>query len=243
MIFVALKHVLIQLLAKPIQEDQLIHVLIDNWGAKDYRLLIKEITQFSPLRNVTSLSRPRPDPSPPPPVDKRVSISAKQLQKMTGIPDKWALDPDELEIMEKVSAGASSRVYKGRLKGEDVALKVMKTNTEEDHLETFTKELEICTAVASPHVVKFHGACILPPLKMCLVMEYCSHGNLYIVLKDKAMNIGWDLFFKWAIGIVRGINKLHSWTPEIVHRDLKVCKPRKIMMLIFLSEPKPSCHG
>ncbi len=159
----------------------------------------------------------------------------KQLQKLTGIPDEWAIDPNELEIMEKISAGASSRVYKGKFKEMEVAIKVMKSSSEEDHLETFTKELLICTAVASPHLVKFCGACILPPVKVCLVMEYYQKGNLYTVLKDKSFQFGWELFFKFSIGIVRGINHLHSWNPVIIHRDLKVCQ-RFTIYFLFLSK-------
>lgn len=212
------------LTAKSLRGDELIHVLLENWGPRDHRLLLKETTKFSPLKDSTVI-KPRgkePEPTTTPSQDKRLSISVKQLQKLTGIPDEFSIDPIELEIMEKISAGASSRVYKGRFRNEDVALKVMKTNTEEDHFETFTKELLICTAVASPHLVKFHGACILPPIKICLVMEYCPRGNLYTVLKDKTFDFGWELFFKFVIGIVRGVNMLHSWNPVIVHRDLKV---------------------
>lgn len=215
--------------AKALKGDQLIGVLMDNWGPTDHKLIIREISKYSPLNNSfpvrqrksLSLSEPLSPPSSSP-FDKRISISVKQLQKLTGIPDEWALEPSELEIMEKISAGASSRVYKGKFKGQDVALKVMKTNTEEDHLETFAKELLIVTEVTSPHLVKFYGACVLPPIKVCLVMEYCTRGALYTVLKDKSVTLGWDMFFNFATGIVRGINALHSWTPVIVHRDLKV---------------------
>lgn len=220
-----------------LKSDQLIHVLLESWGSSDHRLLIKEITKFSPLNNATplkhrkSLSLSEPTAAASTTLDKRLSISVKQLQKLTGIPDQWALDPNELEIMEKISAGASSRVYKGKFRDQDVALKVMKTNTEEDHLETFTKELLIFTDVTSPHLVKFFGACVLPPIKICLVMEYCTRGTLYQVLKDKSVNVGWEMFFNFATGIVRGINALHSWTPVIVHRDLKVFN----LLLLLLS--------
>jgi serine/threonine protein kinase len=71
----------------------------------------------------------------------------------------------------------------------------------------------------SPDVVYFFGTCLEP--KICIVMEYCSRGSLYHVLQAKNVNIDWSMVFKLAIGALRGINTLHTWKPQIVHRDLK----------------------
>ena len=71
----------------------------------------------------------------------------------------------------------------------------------------------------SPHVVQFYGGCLQP--KICLVMEYCSHGSLYHLFQRKELDFNWTLFFRLALETVEGVLALHNHTPTIVHRDLK----------------------
>lgn len=71
----------------------------------------------------------------------------------------------------------------------------------------------------TPYVVNFYGACLSP--KICLVLELCQRGSLYHVLNDSSIPIGWDKVFKFAKDMVLGIQTLHNWNPQIVHRDLK----------------------
>jgi serine/threonine protein kinase len=75
------------------------------------------------------------------------------------------------------------------------------------------------SSIRSPNVVFFYGATIRPNL--CMVMEFCHKGTLFDVLNDKAAVVDWPLFFKFAKDMVRGTWCLHSWKPQIVHRDLK----------------------
>jgi len=57
--------------------------------------------------------------------------------------------------------------------------------------------------------------------KLCMVMEFCSRDSLYHVMNTKKYDIGWDKFFKFALQMTRGVECLHNWTPQIVHRDFK----------------------
>lgn len=57
--------------------------------------------------------------------------------------------------------------------------------------------------------------------KLCMVMEFCSRDSLYHVMNTKKYDIGWDKFFKFALQMTRGMECLHKWTPQIVHRDFK----------------------
>ncbi len=70
----------------------------------------------------------------------------------------------------------------------------------------------------SRYLVGFYGACLEP---VCMVMELCSRGSLYHVLQDKTTVLTWDRFFSMAFDIAHGIHTLHTWNPQILHRDVK----------------------
>jgi len=129
------------------------------------------------------------------------------------------IDDSELEFTEKLGAGSSGKVYKGLYKGNEVAIKVLKSMTETKEIEEFKKEFMIMSAVRSKYVVLFHGAVLKP--KLCMVMEHCSRGSLYHVITSDKYDIGWDKTFRFAIETVRGMEQLHNGDPQIVHRDLK----------------------
>ena len=65
-------------------------------------------------------------------------------------------------------------MYIGKLKGKDVALKVMRATSVDDYTEVFQKELQICTALKAPNVVVFYGACLLPPAKVFSCAHVCG---------------------------------------------------------------------
>jgi len=133
--------------------------------------------------------------------------------------DQWVIDPGDLEYTLKLGSGSSGKVYKGLYKGKDVAVKVLKSITTQGQLEEFKKEFQIMCAIRSPYMVAFYGACFEP--KLCMVMEFCSRDSLYHVMNNRKYSIGWDKFFKFALQMTRGIECLHNWTPQIVHRDFK----------------------
>lgn len=129
------------------------------------------------------------------------------------------INDSELEFTEKLGAGSSGKVYKGLYKGNEVAIKVLKSMTETKEIEEFKKEFQIMSAIRSKYVVYFHGAVLEP--KLCMVMEYCSRGSLYHVITNEKYDIGWDKVFRFAIETTKGIDMLHNADPQIVHRDLK----------------------
>ena len=54
-----------------------------------------------------------------------------------------------------------------------------------------------------------------------MVMELCSRGSLYHVLKNYEIDFGWDKVFSLCIEIVKGMDALHSHDPQVLHRDFK----------------------
>eukprot|EP01114_Cavostelium_apophysatum_P012739 TRINITY_DN291_c1_g1_i1.p1 TRINITY_DN291_c1_g1~~TRINITY_DN291_c1_g1_i1.p1 ORF type:complete len:760 (+),score=216.65 TRINITY_DN291_c1_g1_i1:90-2369(+) len=131
----------------------------------------------------------------------------------------WILHNSELEFAMKLGSGTSGTVYKGLYRGEEVAIKVLKSEQSSKELEEFKKEFQIMSSIQNPYLVFFFGAVLEP--KMCMVMELCSRGSLYHVMSDLKNDLNWERTFSMAKEMVKGVDCLHSWTPQIVHRDLK----------------------
>jgi serine/threonine protein kinase len=73
----------------------------------------------------------------------------------------------------------SCQVYKGTFKGQEVAIKVLRLETQIRDLEDFKKELEVLSFLRSPYVVHFLGATLEP--KLCMVLEYCPKGSHFVL--------------------------------------------------------------
>ncbi|KYQ90942.1 ankyrin repeat-containing protein [Tieghemostelium lacteum] len=152
-------------------------------------------------------------------VDSTGSISSDDLKESIGNLEHWVIDHSDLEYTLKLGSGSSGKVYKGIYKGKEVAVKVLKSITTQSQLEEFKKEFQIMGSIRSQFMVTFYGACIEP--KLCMVMEYCSRDSLYHVMNTKKYDIGWDRFFQFTMQMTLGIQCLHNWSPQIVHRDFK----------------------
>lgn len=132
----------------------------------------------------------------------------------------WEIDGSDLEYTKKLGSGTSGKVYKGLLKGKEVAIKVLIAVDAADQMEEFKKEFFILTTVRSPYMVTFYGASVTP--KLTMVMEYCSRGSLYHVLNNKQMDLTWEQTLLFCHDMACGMEVLHNFKPDpIVHRDLK----------------------
>jgi len=87
------------------------------------------------------------------------------------------------------------------------------------NVEEFKKEFLIISSIQSSHIVRFFGACLSPQIAM--VMEYCARGSLQDLMQDESMVVGWNYLFNWSIQMCGAVHTLHTWTPSILHRDLK----------------------
>jgi len=142
-----------------------------------------------------------------------------EFTPMNGDSKDWVIDGKDLEYLKRLGSGTSGDVYKGLYKTKHVAIKVLKEMTEEQERDEFKKEFKIMCAVHHPNIVQFFGASFKP--KLCMVMEYCARGSLYHVLKDEAIEIGWDRALSLMLQTMEGLHALHTNKPQIMHRDLK----------------------
>ncbi|KAG2494936.1 hypothetical protein HYH03_006871 [Edaphochlamys debaryana] len=120
--------------------------------------------------------------------------------------------------------GGFAAVYKGRYKGQRVAVKMIKktagsslADLQED-MNALMHELHILRQVNHPNIVTLYGGCLKPP--HIFLVEERMEGTLdfYVhqVRKNDALSVREVVYF--ALDIACGLSYLH---PRIVHRDLK----------------------
>lgn len=142
-----------------------------------------------------------------------------------------ALGIDPLAPPQPVGAGGFGRVYKGRYRATDVAIKmILVTGSAADDvkaLDDFRKEIELVLSLAHPNLVRAMAAHTTPP-NLALVFEWMAGGSLADVLYGKSKReLSLRQRFSIAIDICSGLSFLHGGKPEVIHRDLK---PENVML-------------
>lgn len=131
------------------------------------------------------------------------------------------IDPSEITCYEQIGAGCFGTVSRGLCRGKEVAVKkLFQQNLSEKALNSFKKEVDICSRIHHPNVVLFMGASTKPP-HMAIVTELMPKGNLQQILHDPNLHLSLYMRIKMAKDAALGINWLHCSNPQIIHRDLK----------------------
>ncbi|KAL8215613.1 hypothetical protein R6Q57_022450 [Mikania cordata] len=124
-----------------------------------------------------------------------------------------------LKIGEKIGSGSCGDLHRGVYAGEDVAVKILRSETLNQALEEeFCHEIAILREVQHRNVVRFIGACTKQP-HLCIITEYMSGGSLYEYLHKNHHTLTLPQLVKFAIDVSRGMEYLHK--NNIIHRDLK----------------------
>eukprot|EP00808_Paulinella_micropora_P020279 g73253.t1 len=129
---------------------------------------------------------------------------------------------EDIEWGAKIGQGSFGKVYKGTLWGQEVALKVMRTDrmTKGD-IEDFEAESELLKRLRHPNIVQFLGSCRTEG-SLCIITEYLHGGSLEDLLEknlDARKKMSLRQIITFALQICKGLNWLHH--KGIIHRDLK----------------------
>jgi len=126
-----------------------------------------------------------------------------------------------------IGKGAFGEVFRGKLSGSDVAIKIPTYQLEESstsELEEVRQEIRVLRKIFHPNVVLVLGACTKPGfirivfelMKTSVKSLICeSHYKYHQVFNSKKK-------LKLIKDVARGIAWLHSPSVKIIHRDLKL---------------------
>jgi len=134
----------------------------------------------------------------------------------------WEVNPEHVELGQKLGTGAYGIVYRAKLHGVDVAVKLLNLpSLNQTELTDFQNEISIMKDIHHPNVVLFMGACTQSGHLM-IVTEYCGMGSVEDLLYKPQPN---PLSFRQKLIISKetalGVNWLHNMQPVFLHRDLK----------------------
>jgi len=133
---------------------------------------------------------------------------------------EWELTEKQLVFNEKIASGAFGLLYRGSYCGQEVAIKVLKSNAQEgpgvETLREFAQELNILRRVHHKHIIQLIGA-LTKNKTMCLVTEFMHGGNLLQYVQEHALKL--PELIRVSVGVAMGLDYLHKI--NIVHRDIK----------------------
>ncbi|KAJ1698445.1 hypothetical protein LUZ63_006957 [Rhynchospora breviuscula] len=122
----------------------------------------------------------------------------------------------------KLGEGGFGPVYKGKLRGTEIAVKRLSQSSKQGLLE-LRNEVAFVAKVQHKNLVKLLGFCLEKQEKL-LVYEYLSNLSLDKIIFDRARReqLDWDTRYRIIKGIGEGLLYLHDDSRlKIIHRDLK----------------------
>lgn len=120
---------------------------------------------------------------------------------------------------EKLGEGGYGGVYKGSLNGHPVAVKILKET--KGNGEEFINKVAIISRTSHVNIVTLLGFCLSHKEK-ALIYEFMTNGSLDKHIYNEDSNMGWEMLYKIALGIARGLEYLHrGCNTRILHFDIK----------------------
>eukprot|EP01090_Pellita_catalonica_P005757 TRINITY_DN1598_c0_g2_i1.p1 TRINITY_DN1598_c0_g2~~TRINITY_DN1598_c0_g2_i1.p1 ORF type:complete len:524 (-),score=116.01 TRINITY_DN1598_c0_g2_i1:102-1673(-) len=152
--------------------------------------------------------------------DTDVTLGLKgEMKNDAAIP--WHINPTDVTLGVELGKGVFGAVYRGKLYGQDVAIKkLFVSGAPDQEIADFKKEVAIMHNLRHPNVVLFMGASfesnnllLVTELMQGSVEDWLHGGTRKPPTFVEAISI--------AKQCAKGMNWLHSLTPPFLHLDLK----------------------
>jgi len=150
----------------------------------------------------------------------RLSTPREVLERDLSEPEK--VKYSDLKFIESLGSGEFGQVFRGKFRGEEVAIKQLYWDDTMTELlmQDLAKEVESFRHLHHKRLVRFIGACF-EMQHPCLVTEYMPGGSLHHLLHVRRLQLPLLHATNMSLQVADGVVYLHSQNPTIVHRDLK----------------------
>ncbi|EDR25321.1 protein serine/threonine kinase, putative [Entamoeba dispar SAW760] len=133
------------------------------------------------------------------------------------------IDYEEITLINEIAQGSFSIVFKGKFRGNIVAIKRMKDLWRKDDFEEFRKEIDLLSKFKCSYIIQFLGA-VINKNNISIITEYAPYGSCEQVMIKSNENPNLIPNIQLRIKIIKDISKaiqyLHS--NGILHRDIKL---------------------
>eukprot|EP00403_Amphidinium_massartii_P015030 CAMPEP_0178423996 /NCGR_PEP_ID=MMETSP0689_2-20121128/27981_1 /TAXON_ID=160604 /ORGANISM="Amphidinium massartii, Strain CS-259" /LENGTH=690 /DNA_ID=CAMNT_0020045617 /DNA_START=79 /DNA_END=2151 /DNA_ORIENTATION=+ len=124
---------------------------------------------------------------------------------------------DEVVLEEAIGAGSFGAVWRGKFKGQTVAVKKCKVIDAND-ADMLLLEIRYLRKLRHPRLVSYYGFCNSPP-NLVMMMEFMTGGSLHALIFKKKQQLELERRAMMSQQVAEGLSYLHEH--RIVHRDLK----------------------
>lgn len=115
------------------------------------------------------------------------------------------------------STGGFGLVYRGSVRGSEVAIKIPRNKLSEKQINDFTKEVAILSSVFHPNICLFLGAYV--GTTEVIIVNELMEGNVGELIANKDLRLSLTQKLRMNEDAARGIAWLHG--SDIFHRDIK----------------------
>lgn len=148
-----------------------------------------------------------------------VTMRSGAILRMPICRERWELNNDDVELMEKIGRGNFGDVYKAILKNShtEVAVKTCRVTLPDEQKRKFLHEGRILKQFDHPNIVKLIGICVQKNPIM-IVMELVHGGSLLAYLRNNAILLSTTDLLRQCRDAAAGMSYLES--KYCIHRDL-----------------------
>ncbi|XP_054723913.1 tyrosine-protein kinase Fer-like [Uloborus diversus] len=147
-----------------------------------------------------------------------VTMKSGAILKRPIARERWELNNDDVELIEKIGSGNFGDVYRAQLENyREVAVKTCHVNLPDAQKRNFLQEGRILMDYNHPNIVKFIGICVQKHPIM-IVMELVPGGSLLNFLQKHNESLTLNQLLSFCIDAAAGMEYLES--KNCIHRDL-----------------------
>ncbi|RLN91087.1 hypothetical protein BBJ28_00020320 [Nothophytophthora sp. Chile5] len=134
------------------------------------------------------------------------------------------VNAEDIEDVKKIGGGAYGVVWLVKYRRNQLlaSKRISRDQVNRQRTRDFVAEIKIVARLEHPSIVHFVGVAWTTETDLQVLFEYMENGDLRNYLMDPCTSQAWNPEkFQIAVDIIEALVYVHSFSPPLVHRDLK----------------------